>query len=209
MDNETAKNDHFIRQRRNLILISVFIIFMQVVGLEVDKISFLGNSAEITNSDKFPFMVFTIFIYFLWRYYTACREVTGWRQFKFDISSRATNLCVKNVDKAINRKKRSYIMELSAQAHDRDRLFPVILVKVVKRGARKLYKETGKINALKWQNTRIKIKWHHCFNVLYSGVDVILTTSKFSEYVLPYLLSVLAVLEFFDVGLVSGVFNCF
>ena len=54
----------FIRQRRNLMVMSGVVFFAQYVGLEFKEISFLGNQATITDSSHV--MVFLWGLLFYW-----------------------------------------------------------------------------------------------------------------------------------------------
>lgn len=61
-------SDRFLRQRRNLILISSIIILIEILGLNFDQINILGNKTEITKPENIDYIIWFIFIYLLLRY---------------------------------------------------------------------------------------------------------------------------------------------
>ncbi len=71
----------FTRQRRNLIISSLFVIFYASGNLEISQISILGNTAKIGNPQIIYFILGLFYVYFFWRYYTVCRDVRGYYRF--------------------------------------------------------------------------------------------------------------------------------
>lgn len=59
----------FLRQRRNLIGISVIIILFKVAEISTDKILLLGTSFDIGKPEIIPYFIWAIWFYFLLRYY--------------------------------------------------------------------------------------------------------------------------------------------
>ncbi len=59
----------FIRQRRNLIIISLCLLFYDSFGLDLKKVSILGNELYVQNHDLLPTVLWIIYTYFLIRYY--------------------------------------------------------------------------------------------------------------------------------------------
>lgn len=59
----------FLRQRRNLIGISIIIILFKVAEISTDKLTVLGTTFEIGNPKVIPYFVWTLWVYFLFRYY--------------------------------------------------------------------------------------------------------------------------------------------
>jgi len=58
----------FVRQRRNLIVMSVVVFFAQYVGLDFKTISFLGNTADITDTGSVMSFLWILLVYWLARY---------------------------------------------------------------------------------------------------------------------------------------------
>ena len=79
---------HFSRQRRNLILISLFYIFYLLAGIEFNQIYFLGNQADIKRPELVSYALALFFVYYFWRYFTACNEISGIAKLKASIHSR-------------------------------------------------------------------------------------------------------------------------
>lgn len=72
---------HFNIQRRNLIIVSVVAIIFVLGEFNLEKISFLGNEATINEPNIIYWMFYSFFIYFLWRYYSASRGISGFSTF--------------------------------------------------------------------------------------------------------------------------------
>lgn len=64
-----------LRQRRNLMLISVLMPLFFLSGASIDKISLLGTEIIVKNSGYIDIFIFILFFYFWWRY---------WQYFKAD-----------------------------------------------------------------------------------------------------------------------------
>ena len=69
--------DHFVKQRRNLVIISLVLIFYHAADLSFDKVNILGNTVTIGHPEVVSFCLFSFFVYFLWRYFTIFNEVNG------------------------------------------------------------------------------------------------------------------------------------
>ena len=61
--------EDFVRQRRNVIAISVVLMIAELVGIRFERISLLGNSFELVNPNGAMIALWVIYFYFLVRYY--------------------------------------------------------------------------------------------------------------------------------------------
>jgi len=59
----------FIRQRRNLIVVSLTLLFVEVSGLSVRTLNVFGNQLAIQNPDIVTWALWVAYVYWLWRYY--------------------------------------------------------------------------------------------------------------------------------------------
>ncbi len=183
--------DHFIRQRRNLVLMSLFVIFYRIGELEIDQINFLGNETTIGNPAVVTFSLGVFFTYFLWRYYTACREVAGVTNFFKVIQDKAylidyghARKVVKKLDnlrtgpshKGPKQLRNSFIYEISE-------------------------KDVNGINHHVRGEFTTSLS-HSVESYIRGFFFAICNTSAFSEYVLPYLLGMLAIMEFLGIGII-------
>ncbi len=57
------------KDRRNLLFLSVVIIINYYVGISIDTINILGNTATVDNPDALEYIIFIIWGYFFVRYY--------------------------------------------------------------------------------------------------------------------------------------------
>lgn len=179
---------HFIRQRRNLVLISLFILFYKVGNLKVDTISFLGNQTSIGNPEIITFSLGVFFTYFFWRYYTSCREIGGVRNFWSLCTSWAEDETQKHVQRKEFGKKKIQSSQIA-----------LILRET---GARTYLVSEGKDNSLS-QDKKIKVRFYYSFMKIFSIIPTIFKTSSFSEYLLPYVMAGLVIAEFLNVGIVN------
>lgn len=58
-----------LRQRRNLIIVSLIILFMVIAGAKLDKMTFLGIQMTFENPEAIVWFLKFFLIYFLYRYY--------------------------------------------------------------------------------------------------------------------------------------------
>jgi len=59
----------FIRQRRNLIVISLCLLVYDSFGLDLEKVNIFGNELNVQNHDLLPTALWIIYAYFFIRYY--------------------------------------------------------------------------------------------------------------------------------------------
>ena len=185
MDDEAG----FGRQRRNLFAISLFIIFYKTAGLKINEINFLGNTTTIENPSVVSFSLIIFFIYFLWRYYSACREVGGISLFFGAIQSRTEK-------KAELYVRKKYHQMYGSQPRRVD---------LIERGKNLIFQAIGdryndKSRMYDTAELSISLRYRTYFLKCLSIFPTIVNTSKFSEYILPYIIALFALLEFLGVG---------
>lgn len=73
MDTETGQG--FIRQRRNLISISIILFLYQVLGVEFKTFNIFGTTGTIQNSSYVALILWIICLYFLLRYYQYYKHI--------------------------------------------------------------------------------------------------------------------------------------
>lgn len=61
-------SDSFIRQRRNLMLISVIMLSMKIVDLEITKVGLFGSEFNVENPASIYIPIWLFWIYFFYRY---------------------------------------------------------------------------------------------------------------------------------------------
>ncbi len=190
ISNNSSAETHFIKQRRNLIGVSLLILFYKVGELSLTKINVLGNVSEIGNPKIVVASLFIFFVYFLWRYYTACREVRGITQFL----GACTIWAETKAEKYAIRKYFKNKIEDGSQLRLIERSFSSLKYRV--------YKNPSDPHS---EGKDVKIKWYFLLMRSISWVHVILHTSKFSEYIIPYFLASLAIAELSGLEILSHV----
>lgn len=69
MDDETEIDRGFVRQRRNLILVSLALLFAEVTGLHIDTLSIFGNEFSLERPTSVTPLLWVAGFYWLWRFY--------------------------------------------------------------------------------------------------------------------------------------------
>ncbi len=64
----------FVRQRRNLIVVSVLLLFADALAFRFSEINILGNRVELAEPVRITPFLWAVWIYFLLRYWQAFRE---------------------------------------------------------------------------------------------------------------------------------------
>ena len=75
-EKEKLVYDNFIRQRRNLMAISLVLFFYISSGIVIDTINILGNSFKITSSSNVGSFLHILWVYFSLRYYQYFRHLS-------------------------------------------------------------------------------------------------------------------------------------
>jgi hypothetical protein len=76
-DSAKDPHEHFIKQRRNLVLISVFLILVNLGGIKFENVNILGNTATVQNPNLFYFLIVISSFYLFWRYHSAFLSIDG------------------------------------------------------------------------------------------------------------------------------------
>lgn len=192
----------FLTQRRNLIIVSLFIIFYNSAGLEITKINFFGNVTNIGNPSLIPTVILLFFLYFLWRYYTNCRAVSGVKKFLFSCKEWGEDKSLIKAEKIMVKKYR--------------------LENIERYSPKPYISNRGKLKSTYTMQVRLPVKGHdmkHTHQIdheigkevillkLFSPFHSIMHSTTFLEYIFPYLLALAAALEIFKVGIISEIIN--
>lgn len=77
--NDDDTHGMFIRQRRNLMGISIIVLFVTYSGLQFNKLNILGNEFTISNPRIINYSLWIAFAYWLMRYFQYMHELGGTR----------------------------------------------------------------------------------------------------------------------------------
>jgi len=72
---EDAQNSGFIRQRRNLMIISLVLLFSEVTELKIEKLSAFGTELKIGEPQAVNWALWVAGVYWLWRFYQYSRPI--------------------------------------------------------------------------------------------------------------------------------------
>lgn len=73
--------EHFNKLRRNLVLMSVLVLFVNVTGAKLNKVNLLGNEITLPNPDSLPLYMAIVLLYFLVRYVQYMHDIED-KQFR-------------------------------------------------------------------------------------------------------------------------------
>lgn len=168
--------EHFIRQRRNLMITCLAIIFFKMLGLKFEQINILGNVAAIENPKAIPLILLGALVYFLWRFDTACRQVNGVGQFTQLCRQWAYEKCKEHIRKNILMPNKEKYGDNAHIGHIEIHKNYVVFM----------------ISGFPNDSGEIKISKRYVIYKFLGALPVTVHTSYFSEYILPYLLTLTA-----------------
>lgn len=185
---QSGKREFFRRQRRNLIAASIVTALYGSAELSFPELNIFGNKVQIDNPKVVTFAIIVAFIYFLWRYYTACREIDGVSQFFGACQMWATD------------RARLYVIRKHVVPND-DKYRSAELIK----GGREelTFRLRRQDDGLPEET--VKVRERYWLYQLVSFVPTSLNTSNFTEYLLPFALSAIAVFELLEFELIEQV----
>lgn len=217
MEDEEVR-EGFIRQRRNLMLMSVVVFFTQYVGLKFETLSVFGNTANIDQPEKVYVFLWILLGYWLLRYTQYLHEIGfphDWKDFLDKRDKILKVISFRRMDAEKHEALQSHLDKLVEETGGRSEELPwanptphvseVSNIRIshlsVARGKAGLFSlEVSCQYSYEWDGGR------RLFNGLYDakGTDVLASNVRaaiyvmvakrfFTEYLLPYLLFVIAV----------------
>ncbi|MBO6950059.1 MAG: hypothetical protein JJ855_18930 [Rhodospirillales bacterium] len=189
---QSDKRDFFRRQRRNLIGVSIVTAFYEAADLKFPEINLLGNRIEIDNPEIVTTAITITFIYFLWRYYTACKEVEGISRFLGACHNWAVE------------RSRAYV----TRAHVNPNHHKYQSAEVIQGGKVELVFRL-RLNNDVGPAPNVTVRERFWVYQIISFVPTSLNTSHFTEYVLPYLVALIAGAELLGIGAIDQLTNLF
>ncbi len=208
MDRDDKKPDRkrdmttgLLRQRRNLISVSIIIILYYVGNIEISQLNFLGNRIKLGNPNVISYFLWLLFFYFFYRYWLYFKEEPKDR-YDIDYGQLVDRLCTP-IFKRIATKQNN-------QNHDEEKLKEILKFRqfpLVKSG------NYNKLSMLKAESfgcnpassskenihsneTVSAIYYEFCFIPIkiYACLSMAFRDSRFSDYYLPFLIALIAVL---------------
>lgn len=181
----------FLKQRRNLILMSVMVSFLNITNAKLEEISLLGNKITINNPESIPFILIFVLGYFLIRYFQYSHEIDN-KGFKEKFLKITEKKLSSNILKREYNKDNSELKKVFPSIND------VIVTEFIffheampKNTAAVTFepKEDGVVlddNDLHIENKELIIPF------VMSGFYIVFRTSLVTTYVLPVVFSIFA-----------------
>lgn len=175
----------FLRQRRNLIGINAIIILFKVAEISIKELTILGTTFDINKPEVIPYFVWTLWVYFLIRYYQYLRMESSFKIFMDLMDS-------------VNRNLLNYVDLKFKTQPDKD--------------GRYVKRALNNIGLWDWKYARVKHNYNsdaeipqHLENkviskllifkyVLKKTISMCVHTNYFTEYLLPFFVAFLALI---------------
>lgn len=96
--------DGFVRQRRNIILVSIVLVFADALGFKFNEINIVGNKVVLDHAVRVTPFLWVIWLYLLLRYWQAFQEYGGKKFIEFikdDIGARLTTYALEQARRAV------------------------------------------------------------------------------------------------------------
>ena len=175
-------SEHLIRQRRNLIITSLIVIFILYTGVEISKITIFGIEIETPKQQSLVNSLWAIWGYFLIRYYQYLRIEPDTGFWDICIYKAKINIAIM-VDRQIHNE-----IELGTRIKR-----SVMLQNMEKKSFLKweyVIKDYSPEKGVEEEIKRIEINSYKFIIPIFKGVlDTIINTAKFSDNVFPVLLA--------------------
>jgi hypothetical protein len=213
-------NDAFIRQRRNLIIMSFIVISFKVGKLQVGDLDALGARFHVGNQDAITPMMLMLLAYFFWRYYGAFGDSGAWQVLTdkgFDyLKGRTRDLAYERAKDVIKKKKESSNDSLEKSVLDaqlenlsfddvdsavNEWLSWTYKFKYNRNIAEKLYTNMPPKLEIVFDGCELARKRVACCWYLF------FKRSAFSEYIFPFILAIIAAFEIFNHGPSGKIFS--
>jgi hypothetical protein len=183
----------FVRQRRNLIAVSILLVIAQQTGITIDQINLLGNEFKLLSAYSVASLLWIPAIYWMIRYYQAVRDL-GDLGFANKLSG------------VLNRTllpRRAFQQYLRTADRPRD----------MSEASKATWDEPEVAHDLTGYRVKLKVHWHDAGRYTSASPDVFIShkearwpvirgwiyvlfhTSLFTEYALPPILFLIAVIQ--------------
>lgn len=205
-------HNSFMKQRRNLIGISLFLTVLLYLGIEIRELNILGNKVIIDDPSKAPLLLWVAWGYFLVRYYQYFNECEG-KEFERKKNDRLYHYSKKLAENRIRREWESKDYTETEWFDEYDYESDKVTVLELEIGLYKNYPTYQTYGPTRIKVQRIKSSGmkdnaeinHHQHHVTISGLSffylklrsffhAILKTRAATEYYLPFAIALLPII---------------
>lgn len=182
----------FIRQRRNLMGISIVLLFVTYSGLKITTLNILGNSMTITQPHIVNVALWVAFTYWFWRYWVYRIEIRSGNMmylYKPIMFQRMVIRAKVQIDEAV--KEAESVLKCDVSVHSKEWAMPPSYNPFALRKLKLqlAYYQTidGRSNQIK-QEVTIELKRHlsqEILDWLYVMRNITFNTAYVSEYIVP------------------------
>lgn len=201
MDN--ALQEGFIRQRRNLMVISLILLFAETSKLSLHKLNVFGNELAIDNPMTVNVALWIAFGYWLWRYYSYF-NVIGEKGFWMAQRQRMTELVGMIATKKLQRdesfmkqftKEGKRYLHITSPIEWYERSLLRFDLKFNINGYSSRYYDDPCQNFVAMDHYIIDDRSALLFAHIRAWIYVLVRTHRFSEYILPFFVATLPILH--------------
>ena len=199
-----AENTDFKRQRRNLIIISLVVLFAELSGIEVKKVNVFGNEVLVDNPELVNLTIWIALFYWFLRYYVYFRSINdkGFiTQFWIRMDKYVTKVGIKKMFRdpewknKITTEQKKRIKSSISEIHS---IFGRSFGEGYRLGLETFTKTDGS-DSLLAPGATIKISMEVSgielvFPAIKATINVFINTPVFTEYILPFVIFSLPVI---------------
>lgn len=178
--------DGLLRQRRNLFATSIVIIFLRFGGVQIEKVALLGTELSFDNIEALYAGIWVAFLYFLIRYYQYFRQEPNlkiakefWAEMNIRSSARLRVEAIKQHPASENYGGEFQFSELKK------------ISAFIRQGTIVGRQDEYGSHALVSYSTDIR---KYVPQLLLAGIHVVAHTSMITDYLLPFLVALFALL---------------
>lgn len=193
-----AENTDFKRQRRNLIIISLVVLFAELSGIEVKKVNVFGNEVLVDNPELVNLTIWIALFYWFLRYYVYFRSIDdkGFiTQFWIRMDKYVTKVGIKKMFRdpewknIITAEQKKRIKGPDSEIHS---IFGRSFGEGYRLGLETFTNTDGSDGRLS-AGTTVKISMEVSgielvFPAIKAAIDVLINTPLFTEYILPFVI---------------------
>jgi len=181
----------FLKQRRNLVLMSVMVSFLNITNAKLEEINLLGNKITINHPESIPFILSFVLGYFLIRYFQYTHEIDN-KGFKEKLLKRTEKKLSSNILKREYNKENSELKQVYPSINDVIVTEFVFFDEAMPKNTAAITYEPKEDGAVLDNNDLHVKKKELVIPFIVAGFYVIFRTSLVTTYVLPVIFTVFA-----------------
>lgn len=202
MDDAVDDGNHYTKQRRNFIALSLIVIIYHTGEITLNEINFLGTKIDIANPETVTALLHIFFLYFAWRFWNAFSDINAWKKH-----------VKKPLSEFVHKKTETLALRIMREKIKKHENLDSCFLSVCNWRNHSYVCNIQKISDFKSTTVKyppVVIKGKVLFKIRFNcTIQELLGKSIFSEYIFPFLLGILAVITIFNPTIIQEVLALF